>query len=48
MFSPLHVTETISGARRLTGIVPLLYSTVYDIMKNSGVNYIGFMAWIGM
>jgi hypothetical protein len=23
-------------------------STVYDIMKPTGVNYIGFMAWIGM
>ncbi|KFH47576.1 putative transporter-like protein [Hapsidospora chrysogenum ATCC 11550] len=23
-------------------------STVYDIMKNTGVNYIGFMAWIGI
>jgi hypothetical protein len=23
-------------------------STVYDIMKETGVNYIGFMAWVGM
>lgn len=23
-------------------------STVYDIMKPTGVNYIGFMCWIGM
>lgn len=23
-------------------------STVYDIMKPTGVDYIGFMGWIGM
>lgn len=30
------------------GHVTDFISTVYDIMKDTGVNYIGFMAWIGM
>ncbi|KAF4512885.1 hypothetical protein G6O67_000215 [Ophiocordyceps sinensis] len=32
----------------VTGPITVFNYTVYDIMKNSGVNYIGFMAWIGI
>jgi hypothetical protein len=30
------------------GPITVFNSTVYDIMKPTGVNYLGFMAWIGM
>lgn len=32
----------------VTGPITVFNYTVYDIMKSSGVNYIGFMAWIGI
>ncbi|GJN75325.1 anion exchange family protein [Purpureocillium lilacinum] len=32
----------------VTGPITVFNYTVYDIMKNSGVDYIGFMAWIGI
>ena len=32
----------------VTGPITVFNYTVYDIMKDTGVNYIGFMAWIGM
>lgn len=31
-----------------TGPITVFNSTVYDIMKPTGVNYLGFMAWIGL
>ncbi|KAG8414640.1 hypothetical protein J3459_014188 [Metarhizium acridum] len=32
----------------VTGPITVFNYTVYDIMKDTGVNYIGFMAWIGI
>ncbi|KAL5094308.1 hypothetical protein Trisim1_008403 [Trichoderma cf. simile WF8] len=32
----------------VTGPITVFNSTVYDIMKPTGVNYLGFMAWIGI
>lgn len=32
----------------VTGPITVFNYTVYDIMKPTGVNYIGFMAWIGI
>ncbi|KAJ6438490.1 anion exchange family protein [Purpureocillium lavendulum] len=32
----------------VTGPITVFNYTVYDIMKDSGVDYIGFMAWIGI
>ncbi|KAK2603761.1 hypothetical protein QQS21_004046 [Conoideocrella luteorostrata] len=32
----------------VTGPITVFNYTVYDIMKDTGINYIGFMAWIGI
>ncbi|UKZ57697.1 hypothetical protein TrVGV298_011557 [Trichoderma virens] len=32
----------------VTGPITVFNSTVYDIMKPTGVNYLGFMTWIGI
>jgi MFS superfamily sulfate permease-like transporter len=32
----------------VTGPITVFNSTVYNIMKPTGVNYLGFMTWIGM